>query len=573
MDDKSENVRISPYLDGLRSYGIPRPKAPVDLRLDANEGRPPSAELLAGLADLDPQILCRYRRPTDLERDLAQRHGIAPENLLVTNGGDDAIDRLCKAFLPPGREIILPQPGFDMFHVFSRVAGGRAVFVPWGLDSFPVEAVCEAVNENTGVVVLISPNNPTGLPISTADIRRVSQAAPHAAIALDLAYGPFADEDQAKDALDMDNVLVFHTFSKSMGMAGLRVGYVMGSERMIHALRVAGGPYAVSSLSIVLAQTWLQEGEEQRRDYIERVRLERANLRELLTELGCEAPPSQANFVFAKHPRPEFVLDALGGFGIAIRHVLHNKYFPGGLRITCPGNENDYNRLEHALRTALAPRALLFDMDGVLADVSESYREAIRQTALSYGVELSYERIARAKAAENANDDWKVTRDLLREAGIDADLEDVTERFEALYQGTDGSPGLRERERLIPDKALLQRLAARLPLAVVTGRPREDAERFLERFGIQGLFRSVVTREDAPMKPDPAPVRLAMERLEARHTWMIGDAPDDLRAARRAGALPLGLPAPGDRDCEMRLTDAGAARILSTMEELEDYLP
>ncbi len=90
-----------------------------------------------------------------------------------------------------------------------------------------------------------------------------------------------------------------------------------------------------------------------------------------------------------------------------------------------------------------------------------------------------------------------------------------------------------------------------------------------------GCFQTVVTMEDAPAKPDPAPVQLALERLGVRHAWMVGDTPDDIRAARAAAVLPLGIVAPGDDPDLARtaLADAGAARILATVNELLETLP
>jgi phosphoglycolate phosphatase-like HAD superfamily hydrolase len=115
-------------------------------------------------------------------------------------------------------------------------------------------------------------------------------------------------------------------------------------------------------------------------------------------------------------------------------------------------------------------------------------------------------------------------------------------------------------------------------MGIVTGRPRADSRRFLETAGVSDLFRVVVTREDAPLKPDPAPVRLALERLGVRRAWLVGDTPDDLRAARAAGVVPLAAldfeskaggveHRDGLRDALLR---AGAARILATAAELEE---
>src|SRR5438309_659674 len=121
----------------------------------------------------------------------------------------------------------------------------------------------------------------------------------------------------------------------------------------------------------------------------------------------------------------------------------------------------------------------------------------------------------------------------------------------------------------------LERLFKRLPLAVVTGRPRKEARWFLERTEIADLFRAVVCMEDAARKPDPEPVRLALERLGVRRAWMVGNTPDDIRAAAGAGVVPLGVVAPGDdlTATAAALTDAGAARVLDRVADLEELLP
>ena len=108
----------------------------------------------------------------------------------------------------------------------------------------------------------------------------------------------------------------------------------------------------------------------------------------------------------------------------------------------------------------------------------------------------------------------------------------------------------------------------------MTGRPRKDALRFLDRFGLTDLFGTVVTVDDAAAKPDPAPVRLALDRLQVETAWMVGDTPDDARAARAGGVLPLGIlpPAAVDAVDPGVLVDAGCARVLSNLNELEELL-
>ena len=122
---------------------------------------------------------------------------------------------------------------------------------------------------------------------------------------------------------------------------------------------------------------------------------------------------------------------------------------------------------------------------------------------------------------------------------------------------------------------MLSGLADRLPLAIVTGRPREEAEWFLEREGLTDLFQAVVCMEDGPLKPDPAPVRSAASSLGVERAWMIGDTPDDIRAAAAAGAVPIGVVAPGpDPEASaMALREAGAATVIATVDDLMQLLP
>ena len=175
----------------------------------------------------------------------------------------------------------------------------------------------------------------------------------------------------------------------------------------------------------------------------------------------------------------------------------------------------------------------------------------------------------------DANNDWVLTQRILAAHGIDVALVDVTDRFQEICLGTPEEPGLRESEQLLVDRNLLERLTDRLPLGIVTGRPRQEAEWFLERTGISDLFGTVVCMEDGPLKPDPAPIRCALSRLDVRRAWMVGDTPDDLRAAKAAGVLALGIVAPGDDPTATgpALRTAGAAVVLDELKTLEELLP
>ncbi|POM80192.1 Imidazoleglycerol-phosphate dehydratase [Phytophthora palmivora] len=196
-------------------------------------------------------------------------------------------------------------------------------------------------------------------------------------------------------------------------------------------------------------------------------------------------------------------------------------------------------------------QALLLDMDGVLAEVSQSYRQAIIDTARHFGVAVTHEDIDQHKLAGNANNDWQLTHRLivdgLRDSSVPT-LEAVTAQFEALYQGAGTTPGLCELETLLTPNGLLRELHRRLPkgMAVVTGRPRKDCAKFLRTHGIDDLFPVQICMEDCPPKPSPEPIVLALKALnvEAQHAAMVGDTVDDIIAGRKAGTIAYGVLTP-----------------------------
>lgn len=234
--------------------------------------------------------------------------------------------------------------------------------------------------------------------------------------------------------------------------------------------------------------------------------------------------------------------------------------------------------------------ALILDMDGVLAHVSASFRAAIVRTAAHFEAAVTEEDINAAKAAGGANNDWVLTQRLCERKGVSVTLEEVTAKFEQLYQGEGDVQGLCELETLIPSKGLLEELHRRCPkgMAIVTGRPRKDCDYFLRRFELSHLFRVCVCMEDGPPKPDPYPCQLAAEQLGVANsaTIMVGDTPDDINSAVAAGGYGLGVLTPeGQAKVVMNpsappsalvqaMLAAGSLKIMAPgLGELLDFVP
>ena len=556
---------------GVAPYQVPRHPAPIDLDLRGNEGAVPDPDLWP--ATLDPEVLRRYPDPSGVQARLAARFGVRPDRVLVTAGGDDGLDRLCRAVLEPGRTAVLPAPGFEMTRRYARLAGAEVVAVPWPGAAFPVDAVVAACGPDTGLVAVTSPNNPTGAVISRDGLERVCAAARAvgAVVLVDLAYVEFADDDLTPAALAHDHVVVLRTLSKAAGLAGLRVGCMLGHPTVLGWMKAAGAPYAVASPSLAVAARSLDAGDAAMARFVEDVRAGRARIAAALRAAGCAVVPSQANFVFARRSQVGWMADGLAGLGVGVRTFAGQPDLADAVRVACPPSAAGVDRFCAALSAVTAPQALLLDLDGVLADVSGSYRAAIIAAAADLGVTVTPADITAAKAAGDANNDWVVTQRLLAVGGVSAPLDAVTAAFERHYQGSPDQPGLHTTERLIGAPDRLARLAARLPVAIVTGRPRADARRFLDQHGLSPHLSALVCMEDGPPKPDPAPVRAALEALGVQRAWMVGDTPDDLRAARAAGVVPLGVRAPGEPDAAP-LWAAGAARVLDSLADLDALL-
>lgn len=361
-------LRPSPFLEGLVAYRTPRAGAPVHLKLDANEGSRPPAGLTELVVQGGPDLMRQYPSAAALEAFIADRLDVDPGRVIVTAGGDDAIERAVRAVVHPGREMVLPVPTFEMFERYATLTGGTTVHVPWLDEEFPVDDVLGAVNERTAMVVLVTPNSPTGRIIGKEQIRRVCREAPGALVLVDLAYVEFADEDITWFVLEHDNALAVRSMSKAWGMAGLRVGWAAGSAEVIAWLRAAGHPYAVSAPSLMLARARLETGEDHVRAFARRVRFEREDFRKVLEPLGGRGESSHANFVLARFEDAGWVRDALAGMGIGVRLFPGKEYLEGRLRITMPGNEREYERLVQAVRTVLAPEALLVTASALRRD-------------------------------------------------------------------------------------------------------------------------------------------------------------------------------------------------------------
>jgi len=223
-------------------------------------------------------------------------------------------------------------------------------------------------------------------------------------------------------------------------------------------------------------------------------------------------------------------------------------------------------------------KVILFDMDGVLADVSSSYREAIKKTAEKYlGRTISDHEIQLLKDEGGFNNDWKLTFELIkRDVKVNSNItyEEVKSEFQERYLGKNNS-GLICNEKLILSIDVIEELSKKYSLGITTGRPKEEAEFFLKKNGIYNYFNTIICKEDVGLneKPDPLGIILALKELAAAPSSAIylGDTVDDMTASASAGVVGLGVVPPYATDkekLETLLFSKGAKFVIRDINKL-----
>jgi histidinol-phosphate aminotransferase len=565
-----DGIKPPPGLAGVQAYSVPRHGAPTDLKLDANEGEACSPALLERLVRIGPDIMRRYPSATEVQNLLAARLGVASSRVIVTAGADDALDRLCRAALAPGRFLLQTDPSFEMLARYARLAGAEVEELPWTHGPFPTDAFLAAIRPETGLVAIVTPNNPTGITATRDDIARIARAATHCLVLVDLAYVEFANDDPTAFALQFPNVIVTRTLSKAWGLAGLRVGYAIGHERFIGWMRAAGGPYAVSRPSLALAAARLETDGGETARFCAQVRADRDRLHALLDRHAIGHTASEANFAFVQTERALWIRDALAGLGIAIRAYPGHPRLGAALRITCPGDEKECDRLLAAMEAAIAPQALVVGLLGTLVDPTRARVNTLARVLQSVGAPAT----ARPE-------------DLLAGAPAEADEAALFAAIAAARPGVQAdacaiaalraehAAATRAAIRPVVELPALAALARRIPLAVVTRLARPEAEEILAATRIAPFVSALVTAEDAADAPAPDAVRLALGRLGLTRGWFIGTDPAQMAMARAAGAVPIGIVPRGTAALEhaQLLTEHGAARVLAAIENITEILP
>ncbi len=325
------------------------------LRLDFNENTEGcSPRVLERIRQITAEELARYPEREPVEKIVAAHLGLPPEQVLLTNGVDEAIHLLCEAYLEPTDEVMVVTPTFGMYEIFAEATGARVVRVQCGEDlRFPFDTVLSAVTPATRLIAIASPNNPTGGVASRKQLLSIAEAAPQAAVLVDEAYYEFHGKTVISDVVRQPNLFVARTFSKAYGLAGLRIGILAGPRDQMPMVRRVSSPYSVNAVALAILPVALADSVFVA-DYVLQVCVGRERLQQQLTRPGIRWWPSEANFVLMKiGERHRDFVTAMRQRGVLVRDRSSDPGCDGCVRITL-GTAAQTDRLLEALQQVFA---------------------------------------------------------------------------------------------------------------------------------------------------------------------------------------------------------------------------
>ncbi len=319
------------------------------LRLDFNENTGGcSPRVLERLRQIRPDQLACYPEREPVEREVAAFLGLQPEQLLLTNGVDEAIQLVCQAYLEPEDDALIVVPTFAMYQICMAATGATVISIPADEDfRFPTcKVMAYTTSPKTRLIAIANPNNPTGAVASPEDLLLIARSAPQAAVLVDEAYFEFYGESLFEYAGQVQNLFIARTFSKAYGMASLRVGVLAGAAEQIQSLRRACSPYNVNGVALACLPTALADQEYVRR-YVGEVKWSRSRLEEEFRVLGIPFWPSQANFVLGRiGPRHAEFVRSMRTRGILVRDRSSDYSCDGCVRITAGWKEHTERLLD-----------------------------------------------------------------------------------------------------------------------------------------------------------------------------------------------------------------------------------
>jgi len=549
----------------LHAYVSPEEGRRDKIRLDFNENTHGFKGVCEGLS---ASYLTSYPEYSEFVAQLAELWGLLPSQILLTNGSDEALCVIASTFIEPNVDTaVISAPTFGMIPHYLALAQAKIQAVPVTEDlAFDVNGLTDALQSHPKLVMLPSPDNPTGAVLPLAVLSAWCEQFPETLFVLDEAYVEYDGASALPLLARFENLLITRTFSKAWGLAALRLGAVLGHPKHIEALGQVRSPFSVNTMAIQAASQLLPMAESVYAQAQSTMALKQQVLSQL-DQRGQAYHAAAGNFfLLAMGLEAEAFCTFCKDRGVLIRNRSTVPGMWGLIRVSV-GTSDEMTSFLACLDSFRAERAVIFDLDDTLVDTSQSYDAVIAQLVDTLsGKPLVSGELRQLRAQGGHNDDWDATVALLQRRGVVVSRESIESQGKALYLQK-----ARDIETMWIAPESLAKLAQHRRLLVVTGRPRDEYEPvWADR--LAPYFEAVYCQDDfegALRKPAPDILLGAMARADIRGGLYIGNAVDDVAAAHASGLMAVSVTTTLSRD---QLENAGTDYVLDRLDDIGKVL-
>ena len=544
------------------------------LKLDSNENiYGASSNVLSAIKNIDLSSISLYPTYGKTLDKLSQKYDIKKENILLTNGCDEAINVILNTYLNPQDEILSYYPTFVMPQIYGEILGASIKLIDYDEKFiFDYKKIESNISNKTKIVYIATPNNPTGEIVKASIIEILLQKFPNILFIIDCTYINFSYNATFMDYIDLvkkyNNIAIIKSFSKDFALAGLRFGLVLADFKIINNLKKVIPPYSVNTISLNCAISALND-EKRIEEIKEQNSLARKALFETLNEKGFKPYESEGNFIFCDfNSYSKFYYEKFKKSGIIVRDFPKSSNYSNFLRITVP----KLGGVKYISELLNKKDVLIFNLDGIIVDSTESYLKTIIKTVEHFtDREISLKEVLNAKNLGKMSCNWETVKYLLSTYDKDIELSEIITVFFFFFTK------YIDNEKLLISKETFVELSKDYDMVIFSGRLMDEVKYTLEKFDIDKYFYFYITSDDLPrnmLKPNPKGVYEILKHCPHKTITHLGSSVDDIIAANSANINVIGIIPPFTNENIMinNYRHLGVSHILNDVKNINSFL-
>ncbi len=573
-------IKSKKFLQNIVPYSIDAHYQNYKYKLDSNEnpyGASPA--VIGAIRNFDPAKVSTYPAYGALIEKLATFWGAEPVNFVLTNGCDEAISVVLNTFLKEGDKVLSYGPTFSMPKLYTECLGGKFIEIDYCEKfAFNYDKFVQNIQDDVKILYLTSPNNPTGEIISLDIVQKLLNSNKDKLVVLDCTYFNYSNVVQ-KEYFELvrkfDNLIVVKSFSKDYALAGLRLGYIFSNSQIINETKKVISPYSVNAVALFAGIEALCD-RVYLRGVVDKINSSKKKFINALEEFGYKVYSTEANFVLVDCGNyADFLYQKLLNNGVKVKYFKNIPALKNTFRVTVPKLED----VDFIIELFKPRRLFVFDMDGVIFDVSNSYREAIKKTVFYYTKrEIQDTEIQNVKNMGGMSNDWDVSYYLINQAGFSPDYNEMVDVFQDFFfiKGRDNA-GLIDREVCVLNEEFFEKLTKHADCALFTARPRDEAFYSLKKDKLEKYFSYCVCNEDLEGHHKPSP--FGLNKIKASCCYVdicyFGDTVDDIKAGVDANVAVYGIIPPNAKAVDetvTKLKEFGANGVITSSKGILELI-